>query len=314
MKKVIIAVVILCVVVTACFLGGSLLYESQRADYGWRATVAVPTFPADHPRALVDAAHYNASTIDLAGRYWPFGCLLRADGYSVRENRKPFTLERLRGAQVLVIVNASGAAKPQIFGINLPIPVKGERKDPAFTAAEILAVREWVEQGGSLLLIADHAPFGEAAAALGSAFGVTMHRGFTEVPNEPSDPLLFGVDNGRLADHPIVRGDGHQTRVRRVTTFTGQSLDGPPGSTLLLRLPETAMEFVPVIGDSLAAQPAGQAQGLAFEWGQGRVVVLGEAAMLTAQVSRGVPFGMNTPGNDNRQFALNTMHWLSRKL
>jgi hypothetical protein len=74
------------------------------------------------------------------------------------------------------------------------------------------------------------------------------------------------------------------------------------------------MEFVPAPGDSLAAQPAGQAQGLAFEWGRGRVVVLGEAAMLTAQTHKGIPFGMNTPGNDNRQFALNTMHWLSRKL
>lgn len=314
MKNAIIAVVILCVVAAACFLAVTAFNESQRADYGWRATVGEPAFTAEHPLALVDAAHRNASTIDLAGRYWPFGCLLRADGYSVRENRKPFTLERLRGARVLVIANASGAAKPQFFGINLPIPTKGERSDPAFTAAEILAVRSWVEQGGSLLFIADHAPFGEAAAALGSAFGVTMHRGFTEVPNESSDPLLFGIENGRLADHPIIRGDQRRTAIRRVTTFTGQSLDGPPGSTLLLRLPETAIEFVPVAGDSLAAQPAGQAQGLAFEWGRGRVVVLGEAAMLTAQVSRGVPFGMNTPGNDNRQFALNTMHWLSRKL
>jgi hypothetical protein len=44
------------------------------------------------------------------------------------------------------------------------------------------------------------------------------------------------------------------------------------------------------------------------------VVILGEAAMLTAQVADGVAFGMNIPGNDNRQFALNIMHWLSRRL
>jgi len=312
-KKIIILVVLACVVGGLAFLIATALYESQRADYGWRPVVAAPAFTTDHPRVLVDAAHNNASTIGLAGRYWPFGCLLRADGYDVAENRKPFTLESLAGAKVLVIVNASGAPKPQILGFNLPVKTDKQRSDPAFTPAEILAVRTWVERGGSLLLIADHAPFGESAAALGSALGVTMHRGFTEVPNEPSDPLLFSAQNGRLADHPIVAGDGKTTLVRRVTTFTGQSLDGPPGATVLLRLPDTAIEFVPV-ADSLAAQPAGPAQGLAFEWGKGRVVALGEAAMLTAQTHKGVPFGMNTPDNDNRQFALNTMRWLSRKL
>jgi hypothetical protein len=57
---------------------------------------------------------------------------------------------------------------------------------------------------------------------------------------------------------------------------------------------------------------AGRAQGLALEFGKGRVVVLGEAAMLTAQVAlRGFRFGMNVPGIDNRQLALNIMHWLS---
>ena len=50
-----------------------------------------------------------------------------------------------------------------------------------------------------------------------------------------------------------------------------------------------------------------------------RVVVLGEAAMFSAQVvtlpqgDRQVTFkaGMNAPGNDDRQFALNVGHWLS---
>jgi hypothetical protein len=42
------------------------------------------------------------------------------------------------------------------------------------------------------------------------------------------------------------------------------------------------------------------------------VVVLGEAAMITAQIDqRQYRFGMNQPGIDNRQFALNVLHWLS---
>jgi hypothetical protein len=43
------------------------------------------------------------------------------------------------------------------------------------------------------------------------------------------------------------------------------------------------------------------------------VVALGDAAMLSAQVtgSDNRPFGMNTPDIDNKQLALNIMHWLS---
>jgi hypothetical protein len=43
------------------------------------------------------------------------------------------------------------------------------------------------------------------------------------------------------------------------------------------------------------------------------VVVLGEASMITAQLSGDI-FGMNSPGVDNKKFALNIFHWLSRAL
>jgi hypothetical protein len=61
---------------------------------------------------------------------------------------------------------------------------------------------------------------------------------------------------------------------------------------------------------------AGRAQGLAMTFGKGKVVMLGEAALFSAQVvryadGRAMKFGMNVPGNDDRQFALNALHWLS---
>jgi hypothetical protein len=36
--------------------------------------------------------------------------------------------------------------------------------------------------------------------------------------------------------------------------------------------------------------------------------------MLTAQVAgrKRTPMGLNVPGNDDRQFALNVLHWLTR--
>lgn len=56
---------------------------------------------------------------------------------------------------------------------------------------------------------------------------------------------------------------------------------------------------------------AGRSQALALPFGKGRVVVTGEAAMLTAQNQN---FGMNYPGTDDRQFVLNIMHWLTSLL
>jgi hypothetical protein len=295
-------------------LPGIEMFNAQRADYGWSPAIERAAFAAEHPRVLFDEGHHNASTAGFAGRYWPFARLLRADGYDLARGRGAFTPEYLEGARVLGIANASGAGKPQIFGVNIPNRTRGDRGDPAFTAAEIEVIRGWIERGGSLLLIADHAPFGDAADTLGRALGVTMHRGFAEVPEETSDPLLFSADNARLGRHPILAGDGSGTVVSRVHTFTGQSLDGPPGSTELLRFPEKAVEWVRVEGDSLAPEPAGRGQALALELGRGRVVVLGEAAMATAQVSRRVPFGFNLPGNDNAQFVRNVMRWLARGL
>jgi hypothetical protein len=116
-----------------------------------------------------------------------------------------------------------------------------------------------------------------------------------------------------LGDHPIIHGRDSTERVRRVVAFAGQVLDGPPGSTPLLILSSMAEDRLP---DGSDASAAGRAQGLAYERGKGRVVVLGEAAMMTAQVTDNgrLRFGMSWPGVDNKQLALNTVHWLTRLL
>lgn len=288
----------------------AIVYRAQRTDYGWRPVVATPTFGARHPVVAIDDAHHNGSRARWWGRYWPLARLLRADGYDVRLFAARFDPASLRGVDVLVIANASGAEKLQFMGINIPVGAEGDRAAPAFTANEISALTSWVERGGSLLLVADHAPFGAANEALAAAFGITMHKGFTEVPGEVSDPLVFSRAGHRLGDHPVIAGGSAHERIDRVMTFTGQSLDGPPGSTALLRLPKSAIEYMDIDGE-LRPVAAGGSQAIALQRGRGRAVVLGEAAMLTAQVSEGEPFGMNLAGNDNRQFALNILHWLT---
>lgn len=278
----------------------AVLVGEQAADPGFDTHVAHPAYVTKHPRVLFDEAHNNFHT--TAGRYQPFAQLITADGYQVTPNKEAFSAQTLQGYDVLVISNALGP--------------RGQRASAAFTAPECDEVREWVRAGGSLLLIADHAPMGAAAAILSERFGVDMSKAYTgdpanyDKPSKEISQLVFSRENKLLGEHPITRGRrGAQERVNRVVTFTGQSLKGPEGSVAILRLAETAVDK---ISNGQEVSAAGRAQGVALKFGKGRVVVLGEAAMLTAQISGdGEKFGMNVPGNDDRQFALNVMHWLS---
>ncbi|WP_332677220.1 DUF4350 domain-containing protein [Brevundimonas sp.] len=289
--------------------------QQQMTDPDFHPTVARPAFAADGPVVVIDGAHNNFHTVD--GRYAPFVALLRADGYQVRGGIAPFDAGGLEGAGVLVIANAG--------------PADG---GSPFTASEIEAVERWVRGGGRLLLIADHAPFGTAAEALAARFGVKMGKGYAFAMTGEADlttNLTYPAE--AFGDHPIITGRNADERVTSVTAFTGQSLQGPEGSVILLPMTVGAREArdLPTL-QALAERleggaareaalaelstPALPAQGLAFAHGEGRVVVLGEAGMLSAQVVRysdGQPdrrFGMNmAPGN--AQFGLNILHWLT---
>lgn len=277
--------------------GRSAHAQGQRPDPDFDTTVEVPAYTSDGPRVLFDEAHHNFHT--ATGRYKPFADLIKNDGYAITPNPDPFTAERLAPFKVLVIANAIGS--PKEF-------------DPAFTEAECDVVRDWVKGGGSLFLISDHFPMGSAAERLSLRFGVEMSKGMT-------DEYKIVEGKGFDPSHPIMRGRSAEEAIHRIRTFTGQSLKGPAGSVTLLRLPTTAIELQPDPVDPGDREKAKEGpakypdQGVALTFGKGRVVVLGEAGMLSAQISgRGDRFGMNVPGNDNRQFALNVMHWLSGEL
>jgi len=294
----------------------------QVADTSFDATVATPAYqPGTGPVVGIDEAHHNFHT--MTGRYEPFARLMAADGYRVVANTAPFSRESLSAYQVLVIANAIGGEWDA-----------GAYARPGFTESEADAVHEWVQAGGLLLLVADHAPMGVAAEGLAQRFGVSMSKGFTEDAEHffrgfggPSI-LLFSRENGLLRDHPIARG------LDSVVAFTGQSL-AAPGAEVLLALGEQAVDHPSPTPEQAAAQPnpgtawrtavaglpthsaRGRALGLALVVGRGRVVVLGEAGMLSAQVVRGAAgetlgvMGMNVPGIGNKQFALNVMRWLT---
>ena len=309
--------------VMAMAMPAPALAQQQVVDPDFRPVVASPAFPAEDPPGfaleaplvIIDGAHANFHTVD--GRYAPFAALLRADGYQVRGGTATFDVRALEGVEVLVIANAG--------------PSNG---GSAFTEAEMATVEAWVRRGGKLLLIADHAPFGVAAADLAARFGVGMGKGWTFEPSNNdsgvTSQLVYSRDNGRLGDHAITRGRDAGEAVATVTAFTGQSLIAPEGATVLMQLGPQAWEATtpqdaPAVAEAIHAgrsdnpavhSAAGRAQGLAFTHGAGRVVVLGEAGMLSAQLVRfgdGRPdmrFGMNV-ATGNPQFGLNIMHWLT---
>jgi len=76
-------------------------------------------------------------------------------------------------------------------------------------------------------------------------------------------------------------GKGETERIKRIITFAGQSLKGPEGSAVLFKLSDTAKDQNrPGSPEPVSAK--GRAQAVAFKCGKGRVVVLGEAAMMSA--------------------------------
>ncbi len=280
----------------------------QVADTAFRPVVGEPAYPAGKgPLVLIDEAHQNFHT--STGRYLPFARVLRHDGYQVGSNIAGFTAASLAGAQVLVIANAVGARNVDRW--IAPI-------DPAFSNAEIRAVHKWVEDGGSLLLIADHMPFGEATAALAHAFGITLLAGFAADSATTNSDFTFRRGDGTLADDPITRGRSAAERIDSVRSFTGEVLTLEKGTGLLRVLgtvmvmhPDTAWQFHATTRREFVRDPW---QGAILEVGKGRVAVFGEAAMFSAQVAgpNRTPAGMNDPrAGQNAQFLLNVMHWLT---
>lgn len=289
-----------------CLCLGSALFAQQVADPNFDPKVAHPAYTKNGPRVLFDEAHNNFHT--AGGRYKPFADLIASDGYQITANKEKFSAQVLKGFDILVISNALGA--PQM--------AQPEASNPAFNDAECDAVRDWVKSGGALLFIADHAPMGSANQILADRFGVDMSKKFT-IDSDNYDKesnnrgfIVYTRESGRLADHAITRGRNNSERVNKIIAFTGQSLKGPPESFAFMKLADSAVDVMSGVNAN-PASAAGRAQGLVLNSGKGRVVVLGEAAMLSAQLAgpNRMAFGMNRPGIDNRQLALNIMHWLS---
>ncbi len=286
----------------------------QRADMRADMSVDMPKFDsANAPNVLFDAGHENFHNIHTT--YEPFATLLKNDGVLIREHQGLFTENSLTNIDLLIIANA-WAPEQKEGGVT-----------SAFSESEIQVLTDWIRKGGSLWLIADHDPFGGAASYLASALGVGMASVRT-VDTLRVNPeigrntwLEYTQENGGLGQHSILQGDSPESAIKRVITFTGQSLSFDSTWTSILRLSQSAQNYYTRADASSASTDTstyyavpGQSQLIARKYGDGRIVIAGEAAMFTAQEVRiffkTIHFGFNYQGYDNKKLAVNIIHWL----
>ena len=290
----------LCLIAVVSYTLQSCTDGPQQADPDFTPQNTQQRFDEENsPAVLVDQAHHNFLTIN--GRYRPFFQVLESDGYTVKANNKRFTLNNLKNTNILVIANA----------------LDRDRQDwsPPYTQAlseeEVTSVTQWVSKGGSLMIIADHAPFPKVIESLINEFGFQFSNGHV-------DSALFKADNGSLGQHAITSGDS----IKQVKTFGGSAFKAPVTATSLLTLGEGVISLEPKVpfkidSNTVRRSMQGWSQGAVLEFGKGRVAVFSEGMTFSSQldVRTGNVYGFRSRGAEqNERFLLNTMAWLAGTL
>lgn len=290
-------------------MGHSELVAQQVSDTSFQVKLSTKSFPKnDGPIVAIDEGHHNFHTIN--GRYQTFSWILRKDGYRVREHEGEFTEKKLSKIDILVIANAIHKSNAKDW--SLPNP-------SAFTDKEIDAVEAWVKAGGRLFLIADHMPFPGAAHQLASRFGFEMTNSFA-FDKRKRNPEIFVRADSSLNSTLLTNGIAPYQRIDTVVTFMGQGFYIPKEATpvlnltedYVLALPEVAWQFV----EETEYRPAKGTHQLAYRnYSKGKVVISGEAAMFSAQLSQGkYKMGLNLPAaHQNIQLLLNIARWLAKE-
>lgn len=283
-------------------------YCQQVPDTLFSYQIQLPQYlKGSGPMIFIDQAHNNFHTRE--GGFLPFAKLLEQDGYQVSGlNSMILSSDILKNCKILVIANALDSINVNQW-VNPVIS--------AFTDIEIENIVSWVQNGGSLLLIADHMPFAGAAAGLARAFGFEFVNGFAFTGNRNWPPSSFSLSDSTLIDSPIANGRIDIEKIDFVATFTGSAFRAPEGALPILSFLNENYSLQPDTAWSFNSQTPkisldGYLQGAVMNFGNGRVAVFGEAAIFTAQIVNGnMKVGINSDvAPQNAQFTLNLIHWL----
>jgi len=293
------------------FLSNTTLFSQQVADSLYNPKISDKTYQNQEGTVIyIDEEHNNFHTKD--GRFSSFTNILELDGYQVKSYNEIFNHDNLKDISILVIANAL----PDSMGNPITIPTES-----AFTKGEIKSLRKWVENGGSLYLIADHMPFAGAAAELANEFGFEFYDSFVMRSTE-NGIIDFNKKKGTLSDCFITNGRNLNESINQIRTFTGQGFKIPQNAMSILNLDESQSVFLVdtmwVFNDKVERFPAKNlSQGAIMNLEKGKIAVFGEAAMFTAQLagSERIKVGMNTKeAEENYQLLLNIIHWLDDTL
>ncbi|MFK7901331.1 MAG: hypothetical protein AB8B49_00650 [Nitratireductor sp.] len=263
------------------------------------------------PKVLIDRA---VSPYVQRGSFEPFKILAQTDGYQISyldENLSKDTLDKL---DILVIPNAY--TKDFINFSTLDAP-------SVYTDAQIDEIKNWVQEGGSMLVLADHSPFAGGTIKLAEAFGFTYMTGHTlnksSLSSRVNVLIDFSRENGLLADHPITNGSTGRQKITHFFAFGGQAIIAAPESTSILTTPD---HFETLLGFSASRDfftaprlpTGGQSQGAAMEFGKGRVMFMGETGGFTAQILNNTEaYGFQSEeADENKEFILATLRWLAK--
>ena len=293
----------------------SLLFSQQIADTTYNQIIQNPEYDSGTgPVVFIDEGHYNFHTRN--GRFTAFSNLLERDGYNVKEYEGVFKKNELAKGKILVISNA---LNENVEDWVIPDP-------SAFTKSEIDEIRQWVFEGGSLFLIADHMPFADASKDLAKAFEFEFTNGF--VFDSRTDwsvsrgPAIFNLKEKTLVESIITKGRDSTESVGQIASFTGQGFKIPGDATPILIFDENYINLLPdttwVFDENTTKiNVKGWCQGAYKKYGKGKIVAFGEAAMFTAQLAgpEKIEVGMNSEdAPENYQLLLNIIHWLDGKL
>ena len=158
------------------------------------------------PVVCFDEGHDNAQTLDDG--FWPFGDLVRRDGYVVRPVR---SFDRRSLAECQVVVSAS--PRSPLEAAELP---------------------RWVRDGGRLLLLLDQDSL-SPASELAASFGV-------EFTNASAAPTTFRSAAKTLRPHAIARGRHAKESAANVTTFASVAMTAPSAAEPLLVAPDGSVQ------------------------------------------------------------------------
>lgn len=294
-------------VVSFMFLLGAKISAQPTPDTTFRFEIEKPSYPfGDGPLILIDEAHNNLHT--KSGGLFALAKILEDDGFVVGENKSSFTKASLGKASILIIVNALHDSNTRNW--TLPCP-------SAFTKKEIDNLEQWVNNGGRLFLTADHMPYGGAVQELAKAFNVEWSNGFAISKRKNSwPPSQFSRADETLLGSPVTDASSGKKKIALITTYTGSVFRSEEVTPFLvfdssheLLEPKTAWEFSK---ETKKMSAKGWYHGACLNYGKGKIVFMGEAAMFTSRVQGKTKIGMNSQdAPENAQLALNIFRYLA---